>query len=115
MRQVFVGATVPNPSALNYDAISVGENKTCEGLRPEAGTLVFPNPARQTWIDTVFLRKNILPAARANFGALFVQGCFAYETMNEIHRTWFCMVLYRNGQFASRNSTTFCKDGQGAD
>jgi hypothetical protein len=115
MRSAFWGGTTPNTNVADYESISLGENKTCDGLVSENETVIFPSPGRLTWVMSNIARKTILPSIQAGAGVLYLQGCFAYQTMNEIHHTWFCMVVYRNGKFSTINNTPLCKDGQGAD
>jgi hypothetical protein len=95
--------------------LAVGPNHTCDGLLPNYdGLAVFPDAPTQHWVQSIIYRKTILPSVLVNKGALIVQGCFVYETMNEIHKTWFCHFAYINGQFSTISKTVQCKDGQGA-
>jgi hypothetical protein len=96
------------------DAVVILPNITCFGLKPkDNGVVVFPT--KRLHQDTSVPRQSISPIVKANKGVLFLQGCFIYETMKEIHHSWFCFIVYRNGTFANENSTSVCGDGQGAD
>ena len=109
----WAGTTVNKENASGQ--IVVGQNNTCAGLEPqdELGWVVYPTTRLHQ--DTSVQRQSILPSVKTNKGALFIQGCFIYETMKEIHHSWFCFIVYRNGAFANANATTLCGDGQGAE
>jgi hypothetical protein len=77
--------------------------------------VVFPNAPHDTWTNSIIYRKVVTAGVKTNTDVIYLQGCLAYETMQQIHRTWFCQVVYRNGSFASKNSTSLCSDGNGAD
>jgi hypothetical protein len=108
----FLPATLPNDPFL---PIAVGPNHTCDGLLPSCdGLVVFPDASTKQWIESVIYRKTILPSILVNKGVLFLEGCFVYETMNEIHKTWFCLIAYADGQLSTVSKTVQCKDSQGA-
>lgn len=113
MNSNFYAGTVVNKERAS-DEIVVGPNITCFGLKPkDYGVVVYP--AKRLHQDTSAPRQAISPSVKANKGVIFLQGCFIYETMKEIHHSWFCFIVYRNGIFVTDNATTFCGDGQGAE
>ena len=114
----FLVGTITNTSKFGANAISVGRNEACDGLYPDDGGVVFFEDSLGVVphkTSTSVGKQYILPSVQNNDGVLYVKGCFAYETMHEVHHTWFCAVVYRNGQFANLNAWEPCKDGQGAD
>lgn len=112
----FNGGTAPFPDGFDFSMpVSVGPNHTCDGLLPDRnGLAIFPDIGEKQFLNTTIPRKIILPSVILNKGALYVQGCFAYETMNEMHKTWFCFIAFMNGQSSTLSKTVQCKDGQGA-
>jgi len=116
VNQFLFAGTTSNPTS-EFEGVSAGRNATCDGLKPrEERTVVFPSAQHNGWINTTLDRaKFVTPAVKANKAAIYVQGCFVYETMRQNHWTWFCHVIYRNGSFAMQNSTGLCSDGNGAD
>jgi hypothetical protein len=116
MNQYFSVGTAPIPTN-DVEPISAGLNATCDGLRPKAErTVVFPSTQHGGWINTTIGRAVFLtPAVKANKAAIYLQGCLSYETMQQVHKTWFCYAIYRNGTFATQNVTVLCADGNGAD
>lgn len=116
MNTSFLSGTVPIPGGSNVSRpTAVGPNRTCEGLMPNRdGAAAFPDLGSH-WMESVIRRQDIDPSVLVNKGALYVQGCFVYETMNEIHRTWFCNIAYIDEAYSAQSQTLDCKDGRGAD
>jgi hypothetical protein len=113
--QAFGVGPAPDIFIDDHEAISAGLNHTCERISlDKEGPIIFPNPTKQLWFETVIPRKRISPDVISGGSALVLQGCFAYETMNEVRHTWFCYVVYRHSTFATLTSTVSCKDGNGA-
>jgi hypothetical protein len=114
INQSFFAGAVPVQDVSNL-RIEVGPNHTCDDLAPDrSGRATFPDPSGREWVVTVIYISLILPYVPTNHGALFLQGCFVYETMGEIHKTWFCDVAYINGILSTTSQTPDCKDGHGA-
>jgi hypothetical protein len=116
LSSAFYAGTVALPDGWDDTLpIAVGPNHACDGLLPDhEGLAVFPDASTKQWSNSVIYRKLILPTVLVNKGALFLQGCYVYETMNTIHKTWFCHIAYVNGHFSTEGRTVKCKDGQGA-
>ena len=113
-QNLFAG-TALNPTS-DAEAMSAGRNATCDALQPKAErTVVFPSAEHGGWINTTIERKFVTAAVKDNKAAIYLQGCMVYETMQQVHKTWFCYVVYRNGTFAAQHATTLCNDGNGAD
>jgi hypothetical protein len=111
-----IAGSTPNTDKSDFESLAIGPNKTCDGLLPKSeGAVIFPNSVKDNWINTSIARKLILATVKSNESALYIQGCWAYETMHEIHHTWFCYIVYRNGTLAKPSATVACKDGHGAD
>jgi hypothetical protein len=102
--------------APNTDPVIAGVNHTCDSISPDdTGPDAFPAPLKQPWKNGIIPRKSIPDTVWLNSNALVLHGCFAYKTMDEIHRTWFCYVVYQNGRLAnSPIDTLLCEDGHGA-
>jgi hypothetical protein len=114
MAQSFRAAPVADEFSAKDEGILAGRNDACDGLHPSTeGPVIFPS-AKQNWIPTIIPRSHITPDVIANTAALFLKGCFAYQTMNEEHFTWFCFAAYRNGQLSTFANSPMCADGQGA-
>jgi hypothetical protein len=115
MNSTYESATLSIGSQADYVPISGGPNNTCASLHIDPdGIAVFPDQQRDTRINISYPRAYIANAVASKDIALLLRGCFVYSTMNEIHYTWFCYVVYSNGRFASASATTQCKDGHGA-
>jgi hypothetical protein len=82
----------------NWEALRVGENTTCQNLKPEEGTnVVYPSvhfgnsfdydvmPSK----DEAAFANQILNGSRI----LWINGCFAYRTFGEKHKSAFCFYL----------------------
>jgi hypothetical protein len=113
INSVYAWGTTDNKENAS-DAIIVGPNNTCVSLEPKNdGTVVFPTKLLHQ--ETSLPRQSISPSVKANKEVIFLQGCVIYETMKEIHKSWFCFIIYRDGTLAGQNTTALCGDGQGAE
>ena len=115
VKLIFAGGTIPNLADPLIPA--AGPNSTCAGQQTDpGGPVVFPNtPNNNWWNSTIIPRTLLTQSVKDNKAVLYLQGCLIYETMKEVHHTWFCQFVYRNGKLASQAATSHCKDGNGAD
>jgi hypothetical protein len=95
----FDAVTVPTPANLHsYDSLSGGPNNTCKRTALiEESYAIFPNGSQDNRRETIIPRVRVTPLVRSNQAAILIQGCFKYETMGEIHYSWFCFVAYSHG------------------
>jgi hypothetical protein len=95
--------------------IFTGDINACDVLPLEKqGIAIYPD-TKDHWQFTTIARKLIPETITRGSEALGLRGCYAYQTMGELHRVWFCEIVYRDGKIASLASTDLCGDGQGAD
>jgi hypothetical protein len=87
----------------DWDNIDFAENKTCDNLTPRATSpSVYPSPGGQ-WAESYYVDavpdQNINAAAllaqvRSRERILWINGCFAYTTIDKPHFSAFCYYLY---------------------
>jgi hypothetical protein len=104
------------PITSSVDEITIqSENVVCEGLTiSDRGVVVFPKnvPSGYTfYVPGKFITNDVVSGKTA----LVIQGCFVYETMEEIHYSQYCIVAASGGKAATKESVRLCASGQWAD
>lgn len=91
--------TVKAPPADDWSSLIVGENTSCDGLRPQKGShAILPSLnglGTLRAFDSEDGKDPLVVSKAIVDGTLhyYVRGCIAYETFEESHTTSFCYVL----------------------
>jgi hypothetical protein len=98
------------------------ENDSCDQLLPlMTGATAYPSTAARYQINT-----NILPSASSTIyelttwltehqKILYINGCFTYTTVDELHHSKFCEYLFIEGGLLSETPFKNCPSGNSAD
>ena len=125
LNQLVISDTFSNvPPIQNWDNIPV-RNDTCDHVDPrEGGQVVYPSGGQvlggnaysydARLVDKPFA-KLIYDAVVAKTVVFYVKGCFAYTTVNKIHKSGFCYFLRPpNEQIGQQWEFKICPKGNSA-
>jgi hypothetical protein len=85
-----------DPSRTNVETLAIPDNGACRGLATQKGRPAFaPNAVVGVTLDSVHGEHPLVVDDRIIKGTTFyvVQGCIAYATFAEVHRSGFCYIL----------------------
>jgi hypothetical protein len=85
-----------DPYTTTMDSVITPENNTCKGLMPESGRPSLPPSGNAViTMDSMHAESPFTTDDNIIGGSKFymVQGCVAYRTFGDIHRSAFCYIL----------------------